>query len=200
MAANEAHNSFVSSAFAYHSQGANPTTMTDKLCDQRGKIYVMDKNKDESVPEPGRSFYWSFVAAHYDSRTNSCYVMYDRFVSGLGTVLEQLKIDDSEGNRVAGFSSIWTSNRNGRPAYSKPSECEVNGTNLSKSLMNCLGSSFQHSNKLRHVGLYTAEPSIRQEGSRIRFRRRGWSTPGEPYRKLEIHFSDFGDLAAGLKG
>ena len=104
MAANEAHNSFVSSAFAYHSQGANPTTMTDKLCDQRGKIYVMDKNKDESVPEPGRSFYWSFVAAHYDSRTNSCYVMYDRFVSGLGTVLEQLKIDDSEGNRVAGVS------------------------------------------------------------------------------------------------
>jgi len=78
--------------------------MTDKLCDQRGKIYVMDKNKDESVPEPGRSFYWSFVAAHYDSRTNSCYVMYDRFVSGLGTVLEQLKIDDSEGNRVAGVS------------------------------------------------------------------------------------------------
>jgi len=74
-----------------------PQTMTDKPCDQRGKIYVMDKNKDESVPEPGRSFYWSFVAAHYDSRTNSCYVMYDRFVSGLGTVLEQLKIDDSEG-------------------------------------------------------------------------------------------------------
>ena len=76
--------------------------MTDKLCDQRGKIYVTDKNKDESVPEPGRSFYWSFLAAHYDSRTNSCYVMYDRLVSGLGTVLEQLKIDDIEGNRVAG--------------------------------------------------------------------------------------------------
>src|SRR6266851_8649754 len=98
----------------------------------------------------------------------------------------------AKANGVAGFSSIWTSNRNGRPAYSKPSECEVNGTNLSKSLINCLGSTFQHSNKLRHVGLYTAEPSIRQEGSRIRFRRRGWSTPGKPYRKLEIHFSDFG--------
>ena len=54
--------------------------------------------------------------------------MYNRFVSGLGTVLEQLKNDDIEGNRIAGYSSIWTSNRNGRPAYSKPSECEVNGT------------------------------------------------------------------------
>ena len=103
-------------------------TMTDKLCDQRGKIYVTDKNKDESAPAPGRSFYWSFLAAHYDSRTNSCYVKYGRLVFGLGTFLEQLKIDDSEGNRVAGYSSIWTSNRNGRPAYSRPSECEVNGT------------------------------------------------------------------------
>jgi len=103
-------------------------TMTDKLCDQRGKIYVTDKNKDESVPEPGRSFYWSFVAAYYDSRTNSCYVMYDRFVFGLGMVLEQLKIDDIEGNHIAGYSGVWTSNRNGRPVYSKPSECEVNGT------------------------------------------------------------------------
>jgi hypothetical protein len=103
-------------------------TMTDKLCDQRGKNYVTDKNKDESVPEPGRSFYWSFVATHYDSRTNSCYVMYDRFVSGLGTFLEQLRIDDVEGNRFAGYSGTWTSNRSGHPAYSKPSECEVNGT------------------------------------------------------------------------
>ena len=103
-------------------------TMTDKLCDQRGKIYVTDKNKDESVAAPGRSFYWSFLAAHYDSRTNSCYVMYDRLVSGLGTVLEQLKIDDIEGNRIAGYSSLWNSNRNGRSAYAKPSECEVNGT------------------------------------------------------------------------
>jgi hypothetical protein len=103
-------------------------TMTDKLCDQRGKIYVTEKNKDESVPEPGRSFYWSFVAAHYDSRTNSCYVMYDRLVFGLGTVLEQLRIDNIESNRVAGYSSVWIPNRNGRPAYSKPVECEVNGT------------------------------------------------------------------------
>jgi hypothetical protein len=103
-------------------------TMTDKLCDQRGKIYVTDKNKDESVPEPGRrGFYWSFVATHYDPRTNSCYVMYDRFVSGLGVVLQQLKIDDIEGNQVAGYSGTWASNGTGRIFY-KPSECEVNGT------------------------------------------------------------------------
>jgi hypothetical protein len=102
-------------------------TMTGKLCDQRGKIYVTDKNKDESVPEPGRSFYWNFVAAHYDSRTNSCYVMYDRFVSALGTItLEQRRIDDIEGNRVAGYSGISYSNRFSRP---KPNECVVNGTN-----------------------------------------------------------------------
>lgn len=103
--------------------------MTDKLCDQQGKSYVTDKNKDESVPEPGRSFYWSFVAAHYDSRTNSCYVMYSRLVQGLGAILEQLKIDDIEGNQVARYSGIWK-NRKGRPAYSKskPSECEVNRT------------------------------------------------------------------------
>jgi len=102
-------------------------TMTDKVCDQRGKIYVTDKNKDEPVPEHGRSFYWSFVAAHYDRRTNSCYVMYDRFVSVSGTVaLEQIKIDDIEGNRVAGYGGLQTSNRTSRP---KPSECEVNGTN-----------------------------------------------------------------------
>ena len=101
--------------------------MTDTVCDQRGKIYVTDKNKDESVPEPARSFYWNFVAAHYDSRTNSCYVMYDRFVSVPGTVLEQIEIDDIEGNRVAEYSGISTSNRDGR-RYSKPSECVVDGT------------------------------------------------------------------------
>jgi hypothetical protein len=95
---------------------------------QQGKIYVTDKNKGESVPELERSFYWRFVATHYDLRSNSCKVMYDRFVSGLGTILEQLRIDDIEGNRVAGYRSIWTSNRNGRPAYSRPTECEVNGT------------------------------------------------------------------------
>lgn len=44
--------------------------MTDKLCDQQGKIYVTDKNNDESVPTPRfglacgsfwrtESFYWS---------------------------------------------------------------------------------------------------------------------------------------------
>lgn len=110
-------------------RGQNPVqTMTDKLCDQQGKIYVTEKNKEESAPEPGRSFYWSFVAVQYDSRTNSCYVMYNRFVSGLGTVLEQVRIDDIEGNRIAGYSGTWHSNLNGRPAYSKPSECEVNGT------------------------------------------------------------------------
>lgn len=102
--------------------------MTEKVCDKQGKIYVTQKNKDESVPEPGRSFYWSFLAAHYDSHTNTCYVMYDRFAQGLGTVLEQIKIDDIEGNHIAGYSGIWHSNRNGRPAYSKPTECEVNGT------------------------------------------------------------------------
>jgi hypothetical protein len=102
-------------------------TMTDKVCDQRGKIYVTDKNKDESIPEPARSVYWNFVAAHYDSRTNSCYVMYDRFVSGLGMMLQQLKIDDIEGNRVAEYSGTWTSNGTGHK-YSKPSECVVNGT------------------------------------------------------------------------
>jgi hypothetical protein len=107
---------------------APPQPMTQKLCDQRGKIYVVDKNQDESVPEPRRSFYWSFVATHYDSRANSCYVMYDRFVSGHGKFLEQLRIDDIEGNRFAGYSSTWISNSSGRPAYSKPSECEVNGT------------------------------------------------------------------------
>ena len=37
--------------------------MTDKLCDQRGKIYVTDKNKDESVPEPGRSLLEFFSSA-----------------------------------------------------------------------------------------------------------------------------------------
>jgi hypothetical protein len=102
--------------------------VTDKVCDQQGKTYVTEKNKDESVPEPGQSFYWSFVAAHYDSHTNLCYVMYDRFVRGLGTVLEQIKVDDIDGNHIAGYSGVWTSNRNGRPVYSKPSECEVNGT------------------------------------------------------------------------
>jgi len=32
--------------------------------------------------------------------------------------------------------------------------------NPGQSLMNCLGSSFQHSKKLRHVGLYLAEPAL----------------------------------------
>src|SRR5262249_9296732 len=33
-----------------------------------------------------------------------------------------------EGNHTAGYSGVWTSNHNGRPAYSNPSECDVNGS------------------------------------------------------------------------
>jgi hypothetical protein len=65
-------------------------SMTDKVCDRRGQIYVTDKNKDEPAPGFGRSFYWSFLAAHYDSHTNSCYVMYKRLVSVLPAEIEQL--------------------------------------------------------------------------------------------------------------
>lgn len=102
-------------------------TMTDKLCDQRGRIYVTEINKDESVPEPGRSFYWNLEVAHYDSGTDSCYVRYDRFVSGLGVTLEQIRVDDIDGNRIAGYSGTWTSNGGGR-IFHKPSECEVKGS------------------------------------------------------------------------
>lgn len=102
--------------------------MTEKLCDRQGTIYVTEKNKEESAPEPGRSFYWSFVEAHYDSQRNTCYVRYNRFVQGLGTTLQQIKIDDLEGNHIAGYSATWTSDRNGHPAYTRPSECNVNGT------------------------------------------------------------------------
>lgn len=111
----------------------------EKLCGQQGRIYVTKTNNEEPGPEPQRSFYWSFLAAYYDSRTDSCYVMYGRFVRAFGAAvltspsnparfLEQLRIDDVEGNRVAAYSGIWTSNRNGRPAYSTPSECMVNKT------------------------------------------------------------------------
>jgi hypothetical protein len=102
--------------------------MTEKLCDQQGKIYVTEKNKEESAPEPSRSVFWSFVAAHYDSHTNTCYVRYNRFVQGLGTTLEQIKIDDIEGNHIAGYSATWTSDRDGYPTYTWPSECKVTGT------------------------------------------------------------------------
>jgi len=102
--------------------------MTGNLCDQQGRTYVAEKNKEESVPEPGRSFCWSFVAAHYDSHTNTCYIKYNRFAKGLGTTLEQIKVDDIEGNHVAAYSATWTSDRNGHPTYTKPSECDVNGT------------------------------------------------------------------------
>jgi hypothetical protein len=106
----------------------NPSQpMTEKLCDQQGKLYVTEKNKEESAPEPGRSFYWSFVAAHYDSHTNTCYVRYNRFVRALGTKLEQIKIDDIEGNHIAGYSATWTSDRSGYRTYTRPSECRVNG-------------------------------------------------------------------------
>jgi hypothetical protein len=101
---------------------------TDKVCDQQGKTYVAEKNKDESVPAPGQSFYWSFVATHRDSQTNVCYVMYRRSARGLGTVLEQIRIDDTEGNRVAAYSGIWASGPDGHPNYSRPTNCEVNGT------------------------------------------------------------------------
>ena len=110
-------------------RGQSPSQpMTEKLCDQQGTIYVTEKNKEESAPEPGRSFYWNFVAAHYDSHTNTCYVRYNRFFKGLGTTLEQIKIDDIEGNHIAGYSATWTSDRNGYPTYARPSECKVNGT------------------------------------------------------------------------
>ena len=95
--------------------------MTEKLCDQHGKTYVTETNKEEPAPEPGRSFYWGFVATDYDSQTKICYVMYNRFVHGLGMILEQIKVDDIEGNHIAGFSANWTSDRSGNPSYTKPS-------------------------------------------------------------------------------
>jgi hypothetical protein len=107
---------------------ALPHSMTEKLCDQQGKVYVTEKNKEEPGPEASRSFYWSFVEAHYDAQRNTCYVRYNRFVKGSGTTLQQIKIDDLEGNHVAGYSATWTSDRNGYPTYTRPSECNVNGT------------------------------------------------------------------------
>ncbi len=102
--------------------------MTEGLCTQQGKIYVTEKNKQESAPEFGGSFGWSFVAAHFDSHANICYVRYNRLVRGLGATLEQIKIDDIEGNHIAGYSAIWASDRDGNPTYARPSECKVNGT------------------------------------------------------------------------
>lgn len=107
---------------------ALPHSMTEKLCGQQGKVYVTEKNKEEPRPEAGRSFYWSFVEAHYDSQRNTCYVRYNRFVKGFGTTLQQIRIDDLEGNHAAGYSATWTSDRNGYPTYTRPSECNVNGT------------------------------------------------------------------------
>jgi hypothetical protein len=102
--------------------------MTDKVCEQQGKLYVTESNKSESVPDPSQGFYWSFVAAHYDSHTNVCYVMYRRSAGRLGAVLQQIRIDDIESNRIAVYSGTWTSDRDGHAAYSKPTNCEVNGT------------------------------------------------------------------------
>jgi hypothetical protein len=107
---------------------ALPHTMTEKLCDEQGKVYVTEKNKEEPKPQAGRSFYWSFVEAHYDAQRNTCYVRYNRFVKGLGTTLQQINIDDLEGNHVAGYSATWRSDPNGHPNYTRPSECNVNGT------------------------------------------------------------------------
>ena len=81
-------------------------------------------NKQESAPEFGGSFGWSFVAAHFDSHANICYVRYNRLVRGLGATLEQIKIDDIEGNHIAGYSAIWASDRDGNPTYARPSECK----------------------------------------------------------------------------
>jgi hypothetical protein len=107
----------------------------EKLCEQRGKFYVTEKNmelrkrtREEFAPESGRSFDWSFIAAHYDSHTNTCYVMYNRLVRVLGTTLEQIKIDDIEGsNHIAGYSATWASDHSGYPTYTRPRECIVNG-------------------------------------------------------------------------
>jgi hypothetical protein len=101
--------------------------MTDKVCDRQGKSYVTEKNKDEPAPEPSRSFYWDFLAAHYDSQTDTCYVRYNRFVRGLGTRLEQIRVDDIEGNYIAAYSATWASDSTGYPTYTKPSECKVDG-------------------------------------------------------------------------
>ena len=106
-----------------------PQPMTQKRCEQQGKIYVAEKNKEEPAPEPSRSFSWSFAASDYDSQAKTCYVMYNRHFHGFGTTLEQIKVDDIEGNHVAGFSAIWTSDLSGNPTYAKPSECNVNGAN-----------------------------------------------------------------------
>lgn len=106
-------------------QTAQP--MTEKLCAEQGKDYVTEKNRDEPAPESGRSFYWTFVTAHYDLKEDSCYVMYDRFVQGFGRNLQQIRIDDSAGNHIAVYSATWVSTLDGRH-YSKPSECEVDGT------------------------------------------------------------------------
>jgi hypothetical protein len=113
--------------------GAQALSMTESACDQQGKVFVTERNKHESsyidgyIPDPSRSFYWSFIAAHYDSHRKACYVIYDRFVRGLDRVLTQIRVDDTEGNNVAEYSGTRASNPRG-PVYSKPSACKVNRT------------------------------------------------------------------------
>jgi hypothetical protein len=117
-------------------QTAGPP-MTSKLCDQQARAYVAEKNTHESEPIRGRSLYWSVAASHYDSHTNTCYVMYERFVSEdppdsrVHSFFESIRIADvrATDSTIAQFADSCIATRDGRAECTKPRsfECQVNG-------------------------------------------------------------------------
>ena len=111
--------------------------ITPKLCEQRARAYVAEKNTHESEPIHGRSSYWNLAASHYDANAGICYVMYERFLSQdppeskVHSFLENIRIGDVQATDsiLARFSDNCVSTPGGPTECVKPGlfECAVNG-------------------------------------------------------------------------
>jgi hypothetical protein len=118
------------------SYAQTPPSITPKMCEQQGRLFVEERNTHESEPHHGRSWYWKFTASHYTHP--HCYVMYDRIVSDdppdspVHSALMEIGIADvqvQDGGAVAWISINCVSKPNGRYECTKPNstECRVNG-------------------------------------------------------------------------
>jgi hypothetical protein len=108
-----------------------------KMCYEQAQKYVADSNAKviQDKLAPWRDYHWTFEAAHYDVKTQTCYVQYERHPqtfppeSTAYVVVDEIRVDDAfEGKEIAAFVGGYSMDKqSGKTANSPLTFCQVNG-------------------------------------------------------------------------
>lgn len=111
-----------------------------KKCWDQAQAYVAKKNADLG-PAPVLPDYpelhkpYEFEQAHYDAKTQICYVQMSRGMSMFppggaleGVISEVIVADAFEGKEIAHYDQSWsTDSKTGKTTWAESTECQVNG-------------------------------------------------------------------------